>query len=74
MGSPWGKGDFCLGGGGGGGNPRFPTPLYETLTMMSKFSIKRIWRVLIAFSTKTTHENYEHIAVSRYPGMGFHLE
>ena len=37
MGSPWGKGDFCLGVGKlllGGGNPRFPTPLYETLTYL----------------------------------------
>ena len=33
MGSIWGKGDFCLGGEtfAWGGNPRFPTPLYETL-------------------------------------------
>ena len=32
VGSPWGKGDFCL--GGGGGDPRLPTPLYETLKVI----------------------------------------
>ena len=26
VGSPWGKGDFCLRGGGGGGIPGFPSP------------------------------------------------
>ena len=40
-----GEGDFCLGGGGGGGelllgrgNPRFPTPLYETLTIYNRIA------------------------------------